>query len=97
MNIEISLNDQLLPNTRVEMNLTIEDDSVLIWQAADNCRVIITRMQLIVPKLTFNSEGQKLNMEQFVKPHKWPYLRENIERSNSTTQRAGHFKIQSGI
>ena len=25
------------------------------------------------------------------------YLRENIERSNSTTQRAGHFKIQSGI
>ena len=54
------------------MNLTIEDDSVLIWQAADNCRVIITRMQLIATLIaTFNSEGQKLNMEQFVKPHKW--------------------------
>ena len=25
------------------------------------------------------------------------YLRENIERSNSTSQRAGHFKISSGI
>ena len=25
------------------------------------------------------------------------YLRENIERSNSTTQRSGHFKISSGI
>ena len=36
-------------------------------------------------------------MEQFLKPHKWTYLRENIERSNSSTQRAGNFKISSGI
>ena len=36
-------------------------------------------------------------MSQFLKPYKWTYLRENIERSNSTTQRSGHFKISSGI
>ena len=36
-------------------------------------------------------------MDKFLKPYKWSYLRENIERSNSTTQRAGHFKISSGI
>ena len=36
-------------------------------------------------------------MSKYLKPYKWTYLRENIERSNSTTQRAGHFKISSGI
>ena len=36
-------------------------------------------------------------MGKFLKPHKWTYLRENIERSNSSRQRTGHFKISSGI
>jgi len=46
-----SLEDELLPNTRVEFNLEIESDGNLIWQAADDCRVIITRMQLFIPIL----------------------------------------------
>ena len=62
VNTEISLNrysffesleDELLPNTRVEFNLEIESDGNLIWQAADDCRVIITRMQLFIPRITF--------------------------------------------
>ena len=36
-------------------------------------------------------------MSQYLKNHKWTYLRENIERSNSREQRAGHFRISSGI
>ena len=36
-------------------------------------------------------------MSQYLKNHKWTYLRENIERSNSSQQRAGHFRISSGI
>ena len=80
------------------MNIELESDGNLIWQSSDNCRVIITRLQLIVPRITLNSEGQSLyTMEQYLKPHKWTYLRENIERSNSSTQRTGHFKISSGI
>ena len=52
------LEDELLPNTRVEMNFEIESDGNLIWQARADCRVVITRMQLYVPRITFNSEGQ---------------------------------------
>lgn len=85
-----ALEAELLPATRLEFNFKIEADATLIWQAADNCRVIITRMQLIVPRITFNSEGQSLHMQQFLKPHKWTYLRGNIEKSNSSTQRTGH-------
>ena len=92
------LENKLLPNTRVEMNFEIESDGNLIWQAgADHCRVVITRMQLYVPRITFNSQGQSAYMSQYLKPHKWTYLRENIERSNSSQQRAGHFRISSGL
>ena len=92
-----SLEDELLPNTKVELHVKIEGDGNVIWQAGANCRVIITRMQLIVPRVTFNSEGQELYMSTYLKPHKWTYLRENIERSNSSTQRAGNFRISNGI
>ena len=66
-----ALRDELLPSTRLELNLEIESDDNLIWQAGANCRVMITRMELIVPQITFNSEGQSLYMNQFLKPHKW--------------------------
>ena len=92
-----ALERNLLPSGRLELNIEFESDANLIWQAADDCRVVMTKLQLIVPRITFNSEGQSLYMSKFLKPYKWTYLRENIERSNSTTQRAGHFKISSGI
>ena len=79
------------------MNFEIESDGNLIWQAGGDCRVVITRMQLYVPGITFDSEGQSSYMSQYLKTHKWTYLRENIERSNSSRQRAGHFRISTGI
>ena len=91
------LENELLPNTRVEMNFEIDSDGNLIWQAGADCRVVITRMQLYVPRITFNSRGQSAYLSEYLKPHKWTYLRENIERSNSSQQRAGYFRISSGI
>ena len=91
------LEDELLPNTRVEMNFEIESYGYLIWQAVAACRMIITRMQGYVPRITFNSEGQTSYRSQYLRTHKWTYLRENIERSNSSRQRAGHFRISTGM
>ena len=92
-----SLKDELLPNARVELNLEFESDGNLTWQAADDCRVIITRMQLFIPRITFNSDGQSLYMSEYLTARKWSYLRENVERSNSSQQRSGNFKISSGL
>ena len=39
----------------------------------------------------------KANHPNHLKNHKWTYLRENIERSNSSRQGAGHFRISTGI
>ena len=64
------LEDELLPNTRVEMNFEIESDGKLIWQAGADCRVVTTRMQFNVPRITFKSEGQSSYMSQYLKNHK---------------------------
>ena len=93
-----SLEDRLLPNTKIELNIELETDNNLIWRNGGNdCRVILTRFQLFIPKLTFNSEGQKIYMENYLKPYKWVYVNEVVERSNNSQQQTGHFKITNAI
>ena len=93
-----SLEDKLLPNTKIELNIELESDNNLIWRDGGNaCRVIITKFQLFVPRITFNSGGQKLYMENYLKPYKWVYLNEVVERSNNSQQQTGHFRITNAI
>ena len=112
LNCEIPLNrysffeelqDKLLPNMKIDLDIEFEDDNNFIWRggaadAAGTCyRLIITRLQLFVPRLVFNSEGQKLYMENYLKPYKWTYLKEVGYTSNVMTQGTGHFRITNGI
>ena len=93
-----SLEDKLLPNTKIELNIELESDNNLIWRTGGNaCRVVLTRFQLLVPRLTFNSQGQKLYMENYLKPYKWVYLNEVVERSNNSQQQTGNFRITNAI
>ena len=98
-----ALQDKLLPNTKIDLNIEFDDDKNLIWRqgAADvagtSYRLIIRRLQLFVPRLVFNSEGQKLYMEDYLKPYKWTYLKETVFTSNLSTQNSGHFRITNGI
>ena len=93
------LQDKLLPNMKIDLNIEFDDDKNLIWRqgAADaagtSYRLIIRRLQLFVPRLVFNSEGQKLYMENYLKPYKWTYLKETVFTSNLSTQNSGHFRI----
>ena len=50
VNVEIALNrysffealrDQLLPNMKVEFSIDLESDGNIIWQGADDCRVVL--------------------------------------------------------
>ena len=96
------LQDKLLPNMKIDLDIEFEDDKNLIWRqgAADaagtSYRLIIKRLQLFVPRLIFNSEGQKLYMENYLKPYKWTYLKEAVFTSNVSTQNSGHFRITNG-
>ena len=67
------------------------------WNAdgpANNYRLIILRLQLFVPRLTFNAEGQKLYMENNLKPYRWTYLNENVERSDNSKQKQVILELQ---
>ena len=88
---------------KIDLDIEFEDDKNLIWRqgAADaagtSYRLIIKRLQLFVPRLIFNSEGQKLYMENYLKPYKWTYLKEAVFTSNISRQNSGHFRITNGI
>ena len=51
------LQDKILPNMKIDLDITFEDDNNFIWRGgvadADgtSCRLIITRLQLFVPRL----------------------------------------------
>ena len=84
-----SLHGELLSNSRIEITIKLESDNNLVWQAADVCRVVITKLQLIVPRIIFNADGNSLYMTKYLDTRKWTYLRELVEKSNSLTQQSG--------
>ena len=97
------LQDKLLPNMKIDLDIEFADDKNLIWRqgsadaAGTSYRLIIKRLQLFVPRLIFNSEGQKLYMKNYLKPYKWTYLKESVFTTNISTQNSGHFRITNGI
>ena len=98
------LQDRLLPNVRIELQIEMENDKNLIWRgdgqanaAGTSYRLIVTRLQLYVPRLIFNSEGQKLYLENYLKPHKWSYLTETTYNQDMRTQLTGNFRLTNGI
>ena len=93
-----ALEDKLLPNTKIEINFEIEKDDNLIWRTGGNaCRVVITRLQLFVPRLVFNSEGSKIYMSEYLKPYKWTYLNEVVKANLAGNRGVGNFRITNGI
>ena len=68
VNVEIPLNrysffeglyNEPLPNMKVVINFDLESDANLIWQASADCRVVVSSMQLFVPRIIFTAEGNK--------------------------------------
>ena len=92
-----SLHGELLPNSKIELKIELETDANLVWQAADDCRVILSKFQLIVPRIVFNADGKSLCMSKYLDTRKWTYLRESVERGNSTQQKTGSFRISTAI
>ena len=52
----------------------IESDANLVLQAADECRVVIEKLQLLVTRIQFNGVGQEIYMSKYLKHHKWTCL-----------------------
>ena len=92
-----SLFNELLPNSRIELNIDLESDANLVWRVTDNCRVVLSKFQLIVPRIVFNADGKSLYISKYLDTRKWTYLREMVERGNSTQQQTANFRISTAI
>ena len=93
-----SLQDELLPNTKVEIEVELESDGNVVWRTGGaNCRVVFTKFKLWVPKISFTPEGESLYLSKYLKPHKWTYLKEMVLSASATNQRTGTFNITSAV
>ena len=81
-----ALKDKMLPDSRFELNIEFESDNNLIWREGNNvCRVIITKLQLYIPK----GESTRVILKS--------YLNEYVTNSTDLRQREGNFKITNEV
>ena len=81
-----ALRDKMLPDSRFELNIEFESDNNLIWREGnDVCRVIITKLQLYIPRGGSTRVSPK------------SYLNEYVTNSTNLRQREGNFKITNDV
>ena len=65
------------PNLKINIEIRLEQDVNLIFRnAAEDGKIIVTKLRLWCPKLIFNAEGLNLYRSDYMKPKKWAYLAE---------------------
>ena len=107
VNVELPLNrysffasfhDKILPNNQIILTLDIENDNNLVWRTggADG-RIVLTKLQLIVPRVILNPLGSELYLKEYDKPIKWTYLRDIVYEENATQQASGSFRMTTAV
>ncbi|PFX18802.1 hypothetical protein AWC38_SpisGene16812 [Stylophora pistillata] len=94
-----SMEEELAPNGRVSIEVRLESDDNVLFRsnAAAEGRYIITKLRLWVPIIKFNAQGLKKYLEEYLKPHTWSYLREEIVASDPLRQASGTFRITNAV
>ena len=82
-----ALKDKMLPDSRFELNFEFESDNNLIWRGTDDdCRVIITKLQLFIPQSTMIT---KMPLKS--------YFNEYVTNSRDLRQKEENFRITNEI
>ena len=104
-NISIPLNlysyfaafkNNLHPNLKTTILLTLENDNNIIFNAGAAAKVIITKLRLWAPKIIFNEDGLKGYLSDYLKPKTWIYQKEHHEIKQSGAINDA-FRISTGI
>ena len=82
-----ALKDKMLPDSRFELNMEFESDNNLIWREGnDECRIIITKLQLYIPQSTLITKMPPKS-----------YLNEYVTNSRDLKQKEGNFRITNEV
>ena len=93
------LEDKMLPPMQLTFELTLNDDNELIHKAnaADNGRVVVTRLYLWLPRLTPKDSAYGKFVKDFLKPTKWTYMKDMYIQSANTRAVQNMFQISPAI
>ena len=81
-----ALRNKMLPDSRFELNIEFESDNNLIWREGDDvCRVIITKLQLYIPRVKCTTTYPK------------SYLNEYVTNSTDLRLREENFRITNEV
>ncbi|PFX14257.1 Pulmonary surfactant-associated protein D [Stylophora pistillata] len=94
-----SLEEQLAPNAKVTIDVWLEDDADVLFRAnaAAAGRYIVTKFRLWVPIIKMTESGRNVFLDNFLKPHRWSYLREEIVVSGPLRQGNGTLRITNAV
>ena len=59
--------------------------------------MVLSKFQLIVPRIVFNADGKSLHISKYLETKEWTYLRELVVRGNSSRLQTANFTISTGI
>ena len=93
------LEDKMLPPMQLTFELDLNDDDELIHKAAaaDDGRVVVTRLYLWLPKLVPKDSAYGEFVKDFLKPTKWTYMKDMYIQSANTRAVQNMFQISPAI
>ena len=93
------LEDKMIPPMQLTFELTLNDDDELIHKAAaaDDGRVVVTRLYLWLPRMIPKDSTYGEFVKDFLKPTKWVYMRDLYNQSANTRAVQNMFQISPAI
>ena len=93
------LEDKMLPPMQLTFELDLNDDDELIHKAAaaDDGRVVVTRLYLWLPRLVPKDSAYGEFVKDFLKPTKWTYMKDMYIQSANTRAVQNMFQISPAI
>ena len=93
-----NLFDKLLPPLQLEFEIVLQNDREMISQNDGTARrIVVRKFELLVAKLKFTGEGQKLVNENYLRRGKMKYMKEVLRRSMPMRASGGTWMISDGV
>ena len=90
-----SLETNMLPPSQIVIEVTLTNDDILIYKTHDseNARVVLSKFNLWIPRMIFNSVGLSYVMKNYMIPTNWTYLHETVYMLNKINHSDNNFRI----
>ena len=89
------LETNMLPPSQIIIEVSLTNDDILIYKSkyTEKARVVVTKFNLWIPRMIFNSAGLSYVMKNYMVPTNWTYLHETTYLLNKINHTDNNFRI----